>query len=261
MLQELVGNEKFRGRGLVARFLYSYPQSTVGNRAYDTKPIPQEIEAKFRQLCVAMLDIEPDAPRTLTLSEEAHALSKQFYHALEPRLGKDGDLEHMTDWAGKLHGSVLRIAGLLHVVECVAKNGREFDDISFDSILAITADTMTAAIEIGYYFLEHAQACYSLMGADKNIDNAKYIIRQLEKKITDIFKKHPTGELRPYDIWRVCKGKRFGKVDDISASLKILEDYGYVRAIATDNPYGKGRPSGDRYILNPKHFAIPDDVK
>jgi len=55
------------------------------------------------------------------LSDEAEALSEQFYNALEPRLGKDGDLEHMADWAGKLHGAVLRIAGLLHAVEGISE--------------------------------------------------------------------------------------------------------------------------------------------
>ena len=190
VLRGLVRNETFLSRGLVARFLYSYPQSRLGSRVHDTEPIPQGAKTKFRQLCDDMLDIHNQEPKFLTLSEEAQALSKQFYDALEPRLGKDGDLEHMTDWAGKLHGSVLRIAGLLHVIEGVAKNGKEFADITLDSILAVSVETMTAAIEIGYYFLEHAKACYSLMETNKSIENAVYVVSQIEKKRRNFRRKY-----------------------------------------------------------------------
>jgi len=231
----------------VARFLYSYPQSTVGNRRYKTKPVPQDIENKFRKLCEDMLEIQNKEPQVITLSVEAEALSEKFYNELEPRLGKDGDLEYIADWAGKLHGSVLRIAGLLHVVDGVSKNGTDFAHIPFESAFSIADDTMSAAIEIGNYFLEHAQVCYGFMGADKNSENTKYILQQLEKK-------NPVGELRPYDIWRICKGKRFQRVDDITASLKLLEDYGYIKTVSGIGLHDKGRPVGDRYILNPTHF-------
>ena len=118
---------------------------------------------------------------------------------------------------------------------------------------------MTTAIEIGYYFLEHAQACYSLMETNKSIENAVYVVSQIEKKKAKLSKKVPSGELPPYEIWRVCKGKRFSKVDDIYPVLKILEDYGYVRAITTTNLHTRGRPTGDRYILNPIYFK--NDIK
>jgi hypothetical protein len=89
VLRELVGNDTFRGRGLVARFLYAYPQSTVGNRKYKTQPIPQEVERKYHQLCEDMLDIQGKEPKLLIRSDEAETLSERFYNELEPRLGKD----------------------------------------------------------------------------------------------------------------------------------------------------------------------------
>lgn len=116
VLNELIGNEVFRGRGLTARFLYSFPKSTIGNRRYRTMPIPDEVENEYRQLCNDMLDIQQKEPQLLVLSESADLLAEQFDREIENRIGKDGDMEHMTDWAGKLHGMVLRVAGLLHVV-------------------------------------------------------------------------------------------------------------------------------------------------
>jgi hypothetical protein len=247
VLRELVGNDTFRGRGLVARFLYAYPQSTVGSRKYKTQPISSEAEHKYRKLCEDMLSDSPQEAKTITLSQEAEAISEQFYNELEPRLGKDGDLAHMADWAGKLHGAVLRLAGLIHVVNGTSKNGSA-SDIPFEDYFNIKGETMAAAVELGRYFLAHAQVCYGFMGMDEGMENAKYILSQLEKK-------NPQGELRPSDIWLLCKGKRFKKVADISPCLELLTDYGYIRPIPGIGLYEGGRPKGDRYVLNPKHFS------
>lgn len=248
VLRELVGNETFRGRGLVARFMFSFPQSTVGSRKYKTLPIPHEVEQKYRRLCEDMLDVQQHEPKLLTLSDEAEALSERFYNELEPRLGKNGDLEHMADWAGKLHGAVLRIAGLLHVVEGISINGKGFADIPFDSTLSITGKSMAAAVEIGYYFLAHAEVCYEGINTDENTEKAKYLLSRLETKM-------PAGELRPSDIWQLCKGKWFKKVADVQPCLELLTDYGYIKPLPGAGVYEGGRPKGERYILNPKYFA------
>jgi hypothetical protein len=195
-----------------------------------------------------MLDIMNVEPKTLTLSSEAETISEKFYNELEPRLGKDGDLEHMADWAGKLHGAVLRLAGLLHVVDGVSINGKDFNGIPFESTLTITEKTMAAAVELGQYFLTHAQVCYGFMGVDENAENAKYILAQLTKK-------EAKGELRPTDIWQLCKGKKFKKVADITPSLELLTDYGYIKPVSGFGVYEGGRPKGDRYILNPIYFS------
>jgi hypothetical protein len=182
VLRELIGNDTFRGRGLVARFLYVYPQSTVGSRKYKTQPIPQEVEQRYRQLCEDMLDDSLQEPKTLTLSQEAETISEQFYNELEPRLGKDGDLEHMADWSGKLHGEVLRIAGLLHVVSNASLNGKGYSDIPFEDYLAITGKTMADAVELGQYFLAHAIACYGILGGSEAERGAVYILEKLKKQ-------------------------------------------------------------------------------
>lgn len=55
-------------------------------------------------------------------------------------------------------------------------------------------------------------------------------------------------------IWKLCKGKRFKKVADIMPSLELLTDYGYIKPVPGAGIYEGGRPKGDRYLLNPKHF-------
>jgi len=243
VLGGLVGNDTFRGRGLVARFLYTYPQSTVGERKYKTEPIPTEVEQKYKKMVVDMLDTKTATPQVLTLSEKAVTLSEQFFNDLEPRLGRGGDLEHMADWAGKLHGAVLRIAGLHYI----SNIDTEVLSPSIDFGDGISGDSMAAAIEIGNYFLAHAQVCYE--GSDENTEKAKYLLGQLEKK-------KPVGELRPSDVWQVCKGKRFKKVSDILPSLDILASHGFVRVLSNSGTASNGRPKGERFKLNPLHFKI-----
>ena len=243
VLRELIGNDTFRGRGLVARFLYIYPQSTVGSRKYKTQPIPQEVEQKYRQLCEDMLDDSPKEPKTLTLSQEAETISEQFYNELEPRLGKDGDLEHMADWAGKLHGEVLRIAGLLHVVGGASINGKGYSYIPFGDYLAITGKTMTAAVELGKYFLAHAIACYGILGGGEAEQGAVYILERL--------KKHRTGQFTTRELLKLCK--RFKTTQDLTEPLAILVEHGYTKE-AQPVYIGTGRPPGIVFSVNPKLF-------
>jgi hypothetical protein len=241
VLRELVGNDTFRGRGLVARFLYAYPQSTVGNRKYKTQPIPQEVERKYHQLCEDMLDIQGKEPKLLILSDEAETLSERFYNELEPRLGKDGDLEHMADWAGKLHGAVLRIAGLLHVVEGISANGKDFADIPFESVYAITGQSMTAAVELGQYFLAHAVASYGICGGSEVERGAAYIMERL--------KKNNTPQYTAREILRLCK--KFKTAQDLTEPLAVLAEHGFIREVKAEYT-GTGRPQGSIYQVNPK---------
>jgi hypothetical protein len=244
VLCEVFSNDTFKGRGLVARFLYAYPQSTVGSRKYETQPIPPEVEQRYRQLCENMLNDETQEPGILRLSEEAKAISKQFYNELEPRLGKDGDLEHMADWAGKLHGAVLRIAGLLHVVDGTSRNGKgSLNDIPFESILYISGETMAAAVEIGHYFLAHAQVCYGASGGTAAEIGAVYILERLMKRKPEHFATR--------DLLNWCR--KFKTTQDLTEPLAILAEREYIRETKPDYT-GTGRPPSAVYVVNPKIY-------
>jgi len=243
VLTEVLGNDVFKGRGLTARFLYTYPVSTVGKRRYKTEPIPQAVEQAYHKLCDDLLSIPQKEIRMLTLSQEADTLSENFFNALEPRLGKDGDLEHMADWAGKHHGAVLRIAGLLHVVESVSKNGKDFANIPFDSTLSITGETMSNAIEIGNYFLAHAQVCYGMNGSEIEKE-AAYILDRL--------KKHKPEQFTTGDLLKLCA--KFKTVDEVTTPLNVLLENKYVREVKPEYK-GTGRQPGTIYKVNPMLYA------
>lgn len=101
VLEAIMGNHDFAGRGFLARPLYSLPVSTVGHRAYDTPPIPTQTENAYSDMLVQLLSIpELGEARIIRLSPEAHEEARRFFEALEPRLvdelGDLGDISSRT---------------------------------------------------------------------------------------------------------------------------------------------------------------------
>ena len=238
VLEGLMSNDAFRGRGLTARFLYCIPTSKVGGRSFETQPIPAECVANYRGMVYSLLVIQQeDKPRVIDLSPEAYRLSAEFAAELEPRLR--GDLETIGDWAGKYHGAVLRIAGVLHVVQ----------QAMADPQAPVSGQTMADAIAIGRYFLEHAKAAYMLMGADEQTTGAKHVLHQLQKR-------GAYSEVKRYDLFKMSRSAKIKRPDDIAPIIEVLEDYGYLRECEQEDRQGAGRKPDKRYKINPALYEM-----
>ena len=111
----------------------------------------------------------------------------------------------MTDWAGKLPGQAIRIAGLFHVAQA---NNPASEPIS--------ADTMEMALGLAAILTDHAQLAFQQMGADPAIECGKKIL----KWITD-------GQIENFtarDAFNVVRGdSRFSKMDLVLPGIKELE--------------------------------------
>jgi replicative DNA helicase len=119
VLRDIARMPGFRGRGLLARLLYSLPEDNVGRRTVGTAPVPEAIHSTYEgnvKALVASLHDWTD-PAVLLLDPAAGKLLLDFEADLEPRLGPDGDLFHVRDWASKLVGATVRMAGLLHLAD------------------------------------------------------------------------------------------------------------------------------------------------
>ena len=124
VLRGLTDIPGFRGRGLLARFLYLLPKTNLGHRELESEPVSGAVEAEYHSLIDSLLDIElPEdeqgerVPYTLKLSDEAYQDWLEFARVVEKDLREGGRFEYITDWAGKLPGAAARIAGLLHCSE------------------------------------------------------------------------------------------------------------------------------------------------
>ena len=137
----------------------------------------------------------------------------------------------IPDWAGKFVGSVLRISGILHVMKYPK-------DSMFDPV---DRETMENAVTIGRYFLEHAKAAYSLMGADAVNKNAKHLLSAIKRERLTEFSRR--------DAMRLCRC--FKTADSIQPILNRLCEYGYIAQKPKEPAFGAGRRSSEVYLTNP----------
>lgn len=250
ILEAVMNNAEFAGRGLNARFLYSIPQSLVGARAFDAPDIPQEVIDDYNNLLLRILAI-PDTgePRTIECTDEARDELRKIHDEIEPRL--IADLEPMGDWAGKYEGTVIRIAGLLHICDHVERAAE----------IPIPGETIRRASKIGEYFLAHAKTAYQLAGQmdDQPTKDGKYILKRLDS----------TGkpEIRKKELFDLCKDRvGLDTVEKMEPGLNVLVKRGYIKITRSpssqnpQNPQKGGRPSYMIYV-NPIYTKMKEEGK
>lgn len=235
VLNGLMSNNTFRGRGLTARFLYFMPKSTVGSRSFSTKPIPEGVRARYQALIETILSSDNEQ-EPISLDDGAREVLEDLFNEIEGRL--KGDLAEISDWAGKFVGAVLRISGILHVMKYPK-------DSMFD---AVDRETMEHAEIIGRYFLAHAKAAYSLMGADTVNKGAQYLL--------SFIKRERLTEFSRRDAMRLCRS--FKTVDSMQPVLNRLCEYGYLAVKPVPPSYGPGRKPSDTYLVNPAVWESAD---
>jgi hypothetical protein len=243
VLRGLADRPGFRGRGLLARFLYALPPSLVGRRQAGAPPVPPALADRYAvelQTLAASLttpaSLAGDGPTALTLEPDAGELLLDFERTLEPRLAAGtGDLAHLAGWAAKLTGATCRIAALLHLAGHLRDGWAR----------PVDADTLTGAIRLAGYLVGHALATFDLMGADPRIDDARWLLDWINRTGQQQFTRR--------DAHQAARG-RFRKATDLDPPLALLEEHAYLRRADTEpvNPRG-GRPPSPRYLVNPLH--------
>jgi hypothetical protein len=242
VLRGLASRPGFGGRGLLARFLYSLPQSLVGRRQAGAPPVAEAVADRY----VLELDtlaatlaapVRDDGPAVLALDHEAGELLLGFERDLEPRLAAgSGDLAHLAGWAAKLAGATCRIAALLHLAGHLRDGWAR----------PIGADTFAAAIRLAGYLTEHARAVFDLMGADPRVDDARWLLDWIGRTNRIQFSRR--------DAHMAAPRGRFPKATDLEPALRLLEEHGYLRRVdpeASGDPRGRGRPASPRFLVNP----------
>jgi hypothetical protein len=242
VLKRLADKPELRGRGLLARFLYSLPESKVGMRDPDPPARPDFVRDRYRDNLQRLIVLgrpdgwkEPPEPYTLLMSPEARNEMIELSRRVEPRLGDFGNLEFLRDWGSKLAGEVARIAGILHLAEHV------HDEDPW--IMEVSPETVRRAVTLGEnYLIDHAVAAHALMGADSNIEDALYILKWIKRKEITIASKR--------DIFDELRG-RFDRADQVEPGIRILITHGYLREASKDKRAGRGRPPSPKYEVNP----------
>lgn len=229
----------FRGNGCLARFLFCLPQNNIGTRTPHSRPIPESVKAAYQAGIHRLLNIPPiydehgkETARILTLDPEATEAWEAFFAFIESSIGEGQELEPIQDWAGKLPGAALRIAGIMAIVE------------QGEAARTIPAGLMENALNLCELLIPHAQAAFDLIDGDDSQHDAKHILKWMLSKGKPTFGKS--------DIYRELRrfndGDRLGKALQVLANRHIISD-----PIAATAGARGGRPS-ITYQVNPAIF-------
>ena len=235
VLADVAGSRRFRDTGLLARFLFAIPVSTVGTRdVRKHAPIPKDVRDEYEQRLFQLLEGVPGpvvAPRVLVLGEAAREVWLDVAQAIEDQQGEGGRYESISDWTSKLPGAVARIAGLLEL----ATSGLGATEVSFES--------MDNAISLSRLLIPHAQAAFALLGTDATDVDAAAIVRWVQA--------HALTEFTKREAQKAQEG-RFRNVERLQKALDRLEHQDVVRAFKRHN---KGAPPSSCFAVNPKALA------
>jgi replicative DNA helicase len=238
VLASLADRPELAGRGLTARFMYAVPVDLVGTRDLTR---PRDADLEIRQTyndAICMIGRRCSSwavPADLTIAPDALGRYGTWRQSLEERRRPDADLRAVAEWTGKLEGTVLRLAALLHIADGGNPSGGQVDD-----------ETMARAIEIAGYWLAHALHVHDLWKLDPAADDARAILEWIGRT-------QPVDGVGPTDIVRGINRFR-GEHQLLTWALEHLVDAGWIR---TDNGgpvevnRGRGKPS-QRYLLHPQ---------
>lgn len=222
VLREIGKSKQMHGRGLLGRFAYSIPTTSIGRRIIDPPNVSDAVRDAYQTAITAIAQsayAQTEVARVF-LSDEADADFMGYQQALEPRLGEffegEGGLHLIGDWANKLAGLVARTATII-----AAAREQRIPEV-------IEAVDMRAAIQFGPYFEAHARMAFSMMGVTPNSGLEEKIIRKirgmgwLDFKTRDL--QHKLAITRDYtsaELEEVLDGlARMGYLRRITESVK-----------------------------------------
>lgn len=247
VLEDLAERDRFEREGLLARFLFARPEPMAGRR--ETGEGEPELDLEARDAWNArvrdLLRLDPagadDAtgewePHTLVLGPEAKDRLWAFADWIEPRLRPhQGPLSEVAEWANKLEGQAVRLAGLIHCAKHV--RGGPWQE-------PISGETMEGAVRLARASIPHAKMVLEgHVEASTGVQLAQYVLRRIQEDPADLTER---------ELFKRVRGKSgINTMDDLRAILERLEDHDLVR-VRTRPSNGRGRPPSPWVRLNPK---------
>lgn len=218
VLQTLTASDVLRGRGLLARFLYSIPRDKLGYRNVDAAPVPASVRDAYDALVRKLLGL-PFGPGgdavVMLLEPQAEAALREFEKKLEEDFREGGTLEFYRDWAGKLAGAVVRAAGLLDGLAALERGTIP------EAGRTISLHAMQHALALARYFIPHMQqAFYEMRNQDPILQRAIRVAGWIKRK--------QLSKVSPREVQR-AHTHLFPRVEATLPVLGTLVEYGYLR--------------------------------
>ena len=155
VLRQLFSDTEMTARGFAARFMFSQPPDLIGQRdqrrRFTSTPIADHDIYEATATTLADRWCSWNMPALIHVTPAAVDQLEAFLVELEPHLADGARYGHLAEWASKLHASIGRYAGILHLAEGASPS------------TPIDTATMSRALDLGRYWLATAQ---NLMGGD-----------------------------------------------------------------------------------------------
>lgn len=231
-LADVAGSKRFRDSGLLARFLWAIPDSTVGRRDVRRHvPIPEHVKEAYKRGIFGLLEGwgEPvGKPKVLTFTDPARELWFDFAQEVENQQGEGGRYEAISDWTSKLPGALARVAAVLELAEM----GLTADEVS--------EVAMRNALQLGHLLIEHARAAFALLGTDAVDTDAAAVVRWIKASGLQEFTRREAQK---------AQEGRFRSVERLEKAMERLEAGDVVRSTKRRRP---GAPPSVVYRVNPR---------
>lgn len=231
--------QDFSARGLLGRFLCSYPKHRLGYREIDPPCVPKEVKDTYHKSIASLLDTfrgngHIDQPYAMKLTPEAEETLRSVRENNERKLRPGMRYGNNFSWGGKLDGTIIRIAGLLNLAE----NPTERCPWS----KPITANILNAAVSISEYFEGQLSRVQGKCGGTPEARIAHRILRWIKGNKISRFSQR--------DAYRGL-GSNLGP-DDVEAPLEALEASGYIRKVQSTPKERSGQKPSPTWEVNPK---------
>ena len=154
-LLRITGHDEMRDSGLLARFLYAVPPDIIGKRLSRRTTIDKTVAKDWEQL-IYRLHNKPENDFPIRLSKDAKELFEKWDASIEIRMDHGGPFFEFRDWASKIAGTTLRVAGIFHA--CVSTLDQPLSWTTLNNAIELTErywipqaasvlDTQTSTLE------------------------------------------------------------------------------------------------------------------
>jgi uncharacterized protein DUF3987 len=241
---DLYGKTGAIDRGVLARPLFALPAPAWPTLATPEAPasIVNTYTVNMRRLWrrvpgLRLNEHELPDPVRLTFSPAARTIFEEWELTLRAHVRtrvEEGDMSAAVGWLAKLAGQTARIAACLHTAEHWTAG--EPDPLRHELELEVDGETVTRAIAIARYFLEHAAALFGLAVESVPLRRSGAVLAWIARR------PEPAAPFSTRDVHRAL-GRAGVKRDEFDRALTALAGHGYIRRIELARVQGaSGRP-------------------
>lgn len=241
VLEDMGQLRGFKELGVSARLITTFPRP-VPERDDLSVSVPGDLQRWWTDRVLEIAngtDGTTYNPKTLPMSPDALEAFREEY-AWYPKAVTEGVFLDMEEWGRKYRGQVLRIAGILHVLE-------EPEPVK----TPISAENMRRAITIMRNAIDHARIGHGIMLGLGTQSNERYVLNVIDT----LLESNPDATVTSADVYDRVRGRYiFRKADRVISILQTLEGHRYIRMVRREGP----GPRSYTIIRNPMRGTCED---